>query len=1223
MTAPSKSASAKKLSALQSGGSLIYLVDNDALFAAELVAKLEQANYQLRHFTGLSDFETACENETPAAIIMDIVLSGSNALATEVVSRLKAKIEACPPVVFISAKDDIEVRLAAARVGARRYFSKPLNMKKFIRALDGLTKRLPTKPYRVLLIDDDEITLQLHATTLSEAGMDVETLSEPLLCLKVLAKFSPDILITDIYMDKCSGTELAQVIRQDDALARMPIIFLSGELDPERQLAAMTLGGDDFLVKPVKADHLVAVVVARAKRARWINRLNKDLESALRESEFLLITMDQHDIVSTTDVDGRITSVNDRFCETSGYSREELLGQNHRMLKSSRHSGPFYEELWNTISQGKVWHGTICNCKKDGYEYWLETTIVPFLDNRGKPYKYVSACTDFTELRNSQERLLRGQLYAGIGTWDWDIRNDNFTWSDNVKRLYGYPSDLEQITFRHFIDVVHTDDKAAVNKAFTACLEQGIKYDIEHRVVWPDGQVRWLLERGDVIRSEEGGPLYMLGVAQDITERKQDEARLRESEERFAFAVEGAGDGVWEWDMRTNVLRHSRLAVEMLGYKDDEFPQSLDSWVSIVHPDDLARIEQNLKDYLKGQTPLYLMEQRLRCKDGSYKWILSRGTVVERNDSGKPTRMTGIHSDITERVEAEATVRRYNDILQLIAKGCSLTEVMKAVAMHAETMLSGGICSILLLDHTGKYLVDGIAPGLPDFYNEAIDGLEIGMGVGSCGEAAFSGKRVIVSDVMKHPNWAAFRELTQKAGLRACWSEPVFSSSGSVLGTFAIYYPTIREPDDAELELTGELAQFVAIVVERSQVQQALVDAKEEAENANLAKSQFLSSMSHELRTPMNAIMGFGQLLKMETDPALTESQQENADEIIRASKHLLEIINDVLDLAKIESGRIDLLIEAVVLDEVIAESMQLIMPLAQKRGIEISLTQDGVEISFEQLLLQHKVVRADRTRLKQVLLNLLSNAVKYNNENGKIIIAINHNGDKQTRISIIDTGAGLSRQQQSQLFKAFSRLVPEQSNIEGTGIGLVLSRNIVELMGGSIGMDSQPGKGSTFWVELPVDTLPSAQNKVPDKKHAAQSPVSGNPEHEFTVLYIEDNPANLRLVTQLLGRRSNVHMWSAHTPLLGLELAAEHKPDLILLDINLPDMDGFEVLKLLRQGETCRNTPVFAISANAMPKDIEKGLAAGFDDYITKPIDVSNFLHAVDVALLGGNNET
>jgi PAS domain S-box-containing protein len=1046
-----KSYEAKK----QREENLVYLVEDDELLAKDLTIKLGQADYRVQHFAKLNDFEVAIEEQMPAAILMSIVFTEGDVAGVDAIARLKAKQKNCPPVIFISARDDVEARLAAARAGARRYFCKPLDVKKLTQTLDGLTERTATKPYRILLIDDDEALLKHYSTVLCGAGMDVEALSSPLEALKMLPEFKPDIVVTDIYMPECSGLELAQVIRQDDDWALMPIMFLSVESNLNRQLEAMNLGGDDFLVKPVEANHLVAAVTARAKRARWINRLNNNLDSALRESVFQLATMNQHDIVSTADIAGRITYVNDRFCEVSGYSRDELLGENHSMLKSGYHPHSFFDEMWATISQGKVWHGTICNRRKDGFEYWVESTIVPFLDDKGEPYKYVSAHTDISELKTSEERLERSQVYADIGTWDWDIRNDEVYWSDRVKQLYGYTPELKEITSEHFFNIVHPDDLAAVTDAVKACLEHGVKFDIEHRVVWPDGSVRWLLERGDVIRSEEGELLHMLGVVQDVTERVLAEARQRETEERFAFAVEGAGDGVWDWDMRTNAMQFSWAYMKMLGYAENELPNNVDTWTKSVHADDLAQVQKKLQDYLDGQESIYAVELRLRCKDDSYKWVLCRGTVVDRDAGGKPLRMIGIHSDITKRKEAE----------------------------------------------------------------------------------------------------------------------------------------------------------------------QNLVDAREEADNANRAKSQFLSSMSHELRTPMNAIIGFGQLLKMEKDPALTESQAENVNEIIKAGDHLLELINEVLDLARIEAGRIDLYIETVALGGIIAESLQLVMPLAQRRGIKVSLTSNGADIVFEQLLQQHNTVRADRTRLRQVFVNLLSNAVKYNSENGKLTIACHHTENNQTRISITDTGEGIAPEQQAQLFKAFNRLGAERSEIEGTGIGLVITKNIVELMGGSIGVESQPGEGSTFWIELPGGTLipaqPCAQKDVPDKTEItpASMPLSV-PEHEHTVLYIEDNPANLRLVTKLLGRLGNIHMWSAHEPMLGLDLVVEHKPDLILLDINLPGMDGFEVLKHLRQREATRNTPVIAISANAMPSDIEKGLEAGFDDYVTKPIDVDALLRAVDSKL-------
>lgn len=1192
------------------GGNLIYLVEDDNLLALDLVSKLTKEKFEVRHFTNLRDFEAGFEKEFPAVIIMDIVFEGGRVAGAKSIANLKERIDICPPVIFISVRDDIEARLSAARAGASRYFCKPLDTKKLILTLEGLTERRITDPFRVLVIDDDEQLVRYYETVLGDANIEVKAISQPMEGLNVLVDFKPDVIVLDVYMPECSGLELAQVIRQDDAWALIPILFLSSESDLNIQLEARNLGGDDFLMKPVEAGHLVAAVIAKAKRARWTNRLNSELEVALRENEFQLATMDQHDIVSTTDIAGRITSVNDKFCEISGFSREELIGQNHRILKSRQHSREFYDDLWNTISNGKVWHGTVCNISKEGDEYWVESTIVPFLDDNGKPYKYVSARTDITSLRQSEARLDRSQVFANIGTWDWNIQTGGLYWSDRIWPLFGYTKELTDTTYENFLAAVHPDDRQAVIDAVNNCVENSAEYNIEHRVVWPNGSVHWVHERGDVVRSEEGVPLHMLGVIQDINSRKNAELALMEREKQLREAQTLARIGNWQANIITGELTWSDEIYRIFGHEPGSFTPSVEAFNDAVHPDDRLKVRES--EMLAEQTGRHDVQHRIVLPNGSIRHVHELAQA-EKNNEGNLCCLKGTVQDITELIEAENNLRQYNEILELIAKGGVLNDVLESVVVTAERLIKSGICSILLLDETGQFLTNGIAPGLPDFYNEAIDGLEIGMGVGSCGEAAASGKSVIASDIMTHPNWVAFRDVVEQAGLGACWAKPIFSSNGLVLGTFAVYYKEPKEPDVNDLKLISELAQFVAIVVERSLAQQALVATKEEAESANRAKSQFLSSMSHELRTPMNAIMGFSQLLKMETEQPLTESQHENVDEITKASAHLLDLINEVLDLSKIEAGRIDLSIETVVISEIIAEALQLITPLAQKRGIEINIRCNNVDITFDQLLENKDSVRADRTRLKQVLLNLLSNAVKYNIENGKVTILLASLKNNLTRLSVHDTGLGLSDEHQGKLFTAFERLGAEQSDTEGSGIGLVITKNIVELMGGNIGVESKRGEGSTFWFELPSDDTQVNSDSVDEETDVITSEKESSSKQQYTVLYIEDNPANLRLVSQLFSRRPNIYLWSAHEPLLGLELAVENNPDLILLDINLPGMDGYGVLKQLRQWEATRDIPVIAISANAMQKDIQRGMDAGFDDYITKPIDVRALLKSVD----------
>jgi PAS domain S-box-containing protein len=389
-------------------------------------------------------------------------------------------------------------------------------------------------------------------------------------------------------------------------------------------------------------------------------------------------------------------------------------------------------------------------------------------------------------------------------------------------------------------------------------------------------------------------------------------------------------------------------------------------------------------------------------------------------------------------------------------------------------------------------------------------------------------------------------------------------------------------------------------------VEQRTVEMKaavEEAERANTAKSEFLSRMSHELRTPLNAILGFGQLLETEPDHPLTEIQLDNVREILHAGDHLLELVNEVLDLSRIESGRLELRLEAVAVAPVVEACLAQIRPLAAQRGI-------GVELDMN----APGAVQADRTRLKEVLLNLLSNAVKYNREAGNIRVACTPSGEGRLRISVRDSGHGIAAEALPRLFKPFERLESAYEGIQGTGIGLALSKKLVEAMHGDIGVETVRGAGSTFWFELPL----AAGGEAVDAPAAAPAPVAQVAVRtgHHRVLCIEDNAANLRLVQKIVATRKDIELLDAGTAEAGLEIVARQPPDLILLDINLPGMDGFDALRRLRENPDTRTIPVVALTANAMTREIERGMGAGFDAYLTKPIDVAEFFDMMDRCL-------
>lgn len=662
---------------------------------------------------------------------------------------------------------------------------------------------------------------------------------------------------------------------------------------------------------------IAAVLITGARLLRQIRRSNEELWELARSLEFMKFAMDEHAIVSATDVEGNITYVNARFCQLFGYGAEELIGMSHRFLKSGEHGEEFYSGMWCTISGGKVWHGEVKNRSRSGEYFWMASTIVPFLDEHGKPFQYICIRTDITQIKQLEEEIRESNRFLksltdtiGEGVYAQDAKGKCHFLNPEAERLFGW--NLEELAERGIHDTIHHQlDEQGNQASAEAC------------------RVHLTVMRHETYRSDE---------------------------EQF------------------------------INRNGDVFPVSLVS-------------------------------------------------------------------------------------MPLFTKG------------------------------------------------------------------EFSGSVTVFHDISR-----------------------------------------------------------------RKETERLLAEAKENAEKSNMLKSEFLSNMSHELRTPLNAILGFGQLLEMDE---LEGEQLENVQEIAKAGNHLLTLINEILDLSKIEAGKIHLSMERVQLADLFYESLGLMETLAERSGVRLD-----VEIP------EDVAVWADYTRLKQILLNLLSNAIKYNRPDGSVNLSAIHLDDHFVRLSVKDTGLGIATDQLEELFKPFNRLNAEQSSIEGTGIGLTITKRIAEMLGSKIKVDSQVGKGADFYFDLPLlqDDAHDVSEPMRGEESASWSPKqSSSIRPTAKVLYIEDNPANLKLVSKTLKPLQHIDLKTAVLPEKGIELAKNELPDLILLDISMPGMDGYEVLAILRQDPRLASIPVFAVTANAMEFDKARGKSAGFDEYLTKPLDIPAFLAKIE----------
>lgn len=656
-------------------------------------------------------------------------------------------------------------------------------------------------------------------------------------------------------------------------------------------------------------------------------------------------------------------------------------------------------------------------------------------------------------------------------------------------------------------------------------------------------------------------------------------ATLRETGERLKLALKTGRITMWESNASGELRYEGKDEfIESTSYPADLLPSTLGALFDLVEPSQRAMIQQEFASAMASNVE-FRKEYEVVSADHSVRSVSLNARQYSRGRDDAV--ILGVMMDTTERRRSEQQAK------QLAKSEQHLREQTRVLTCVLDSMGDG----VVVADSTGKFLL----------FNPAAE-KHLGIGALEGVPSQWTRQYGIFCADQVTPYPAADLPLAKAIRGLSVDGEDLFVRNPSL--TNGAWITTTARPLKNEDGTIWGGVVVISDITGRKRVDQALSAAKDDAENASRAKNEFLSRMSHELRTPLNSILGFSQILKMHDLP---QRPQECVQHIIRAGTHLLALIDEVLDIARIEAGKLSLSLEPMLISDSIHQVLDMVRPLAASRQIDLV-------VNCPRDARQH--IRADRQRLHQVLLNLLSNAIKYNRDEGRVEISCCETNAGQLRINVRDTGPGISEIDQVRLFTPFERLGANQSEIQGTGLGLALSKCLVEAMDGKIGVTSLLGTGSTFWIEFPCSEAPEESLQ----RNELLS-VMGLKRFEETrsVLYIEDNVSNTRLMEHIAGYRPHIRLVPAIQGRMGLELAREHQPDLILLDLHLPDLSGDQVFNILHADPKTSGIPVIVISADATPGQVNRLLSAGVTAYMTKPVDVEKLLKLLDEHLVDG----
>ena len=865
--------------------------------------------------------------------------------------------------------------------------------------------------------------------------------------------------------------------------------------------------------------------------------------------------------------DRTYADVNEVFTEQYGYSREEMLGRTSLQVgflrpdERTRMLGVFHGQGFHQANEVRVF-------TKSGEERvaLVNSRAVEF---DGQAYAITTAY-DITEQKKAEEKIrFQSSILDVVGqaVIVTDLEGRISYWNQAAEKIYGWTAaeTLGRLVTEVTVPRVSEQQAHEIMQALAA----GQEWQGDFLAQRKDGSVFWIHIVDSPVLDENGNLVSLIGVSMDITDRKQAEAALRQNEERMEYAFTGTQDGIWDWNLETDEVFYSSRYKLMLGYEEDEVEPHVSSWKRLLHPDDLPRAVQVQAEVLSGNRE-YVMEFRMRHKDGHYMDILSRGFPIRREANGPIVRIVGTHLDLTERKRAEAALREREEQNRLLFDESPVS----AILLNPE--------GVIVRANRACQELTGLA-------------LE-----------QLSGRPARELGLFTPEDYDRLRALVAQA-----------RSSGEPSVSTEFW---MRSANGSQIEVASRISPFtydgsehiLATMIDISIYKLAedlLRQANIEMEQAMRMKDDFLANMSHELRTPLTGILGMSEAMLLEIGGPLTERQKKYLVNIEASGRHLLSLINDILDLSKIEAGKVELELENVHAEDICQSSLVFIKEPALKRQVNVTYHCEPASIPL----------MADARRLKQILVNLLSNAVKFTPAHGRV--TLNVQADPQQAavcFEVVDTGIGMSADDLARLFTPFTQVDSSLSRRhEGTGLGLALVKKLTELHGGTVRVESEPGKGSRFSV-----TIPWRQGLETNVAPAISAPpvsqvVPADPEktRRKRILIAEDNEVNAIVTRDFLEIGGYEVAWAADGAVV-LAMALQFRPDLVLMDIQMPAVDGLEAIRRFRQIPEFQAMPIIALTALAMRGDRERCLAAGANEYITKPFSYQAMAQMIETLL-------